>query len=901
MEKIVEMYNQTSSDIEKTTTLANKTTAVEPESASVSLKIDVFKDHEATFETSTRFQKRITDIEKGGFPWVMDEIVSSTIFETSITETEQTEYAMFTEPTDYQVLYYGKDVTSSTKHYLPETSDVETKPKTPTEIDRYGAITSEVAELQISETSESHKMHDVTGMASKKDFYDFVSTKCAICNDEFVLTTSDENALSSLATQIEIEDKEIKETAKEATHTSLVGKVTEKTSHTVDTERTVVSEEDMGEERHFETEIARRDTTYSGDILDSEIQEELDTEAIVTDSVGVAETAITKFGEAEDEATHLESVVGEYSESEELEFEEKEDTDESEEELSTEEEEKELEEDESFEEQTEEEYETTETEEDESCESAEEPSYDEFSTSAMDYTKSLPSVDDDSFIMRQVTEAVVVKRPTRKEHKKKFMRGPTIKDEKLITTEQITAKPLVIVVNDSGRKLGKINETVLEKIANKSASNIDLEYVDLRNISVDLPKRNRSALWVGFPTESCDKEDFEANNNCLCNMEDHLSSLLHKANRKESPKFDIFHCSKFVRPKKGLLIDTMIKPMKRPRRSLIYLQNRSGSEVVEYQNMETLFEDGYKLETSDKNIFALPGSTVEIPCRGKVDRLIHSDHGLHWKFKTSDGTEGEELPETGNLLTLHEVAVKNAGIYTCSKVDKDDAVKVHSHELEVVAFPVYDVRMNVFYVVNVSCDLKDGDILYSYLPKVMAPALCGSANQACFVDVARPRCISRENDNIYNVSISVKIKPDGHFVNSLHELRNCDINCALRFYANIVGLVYKNAEIIQHIPVYSKLPSTSAIEFVPYFSRNPKSPVSTKPPKVAVSCLGGYGLESLKQRVCVVCPKHTFSAADEAFCKSCPAGQYQPERASELCLQCSSPVEDAMCLRMLVV
>lgn len=50
----------------------------------------------------------------------------------------------------------------------------------------------------------------------------------------------------------------------------------------------------------------------------------------------------------------------------------------------------------------------------------------------------------------------------------------------------------------------------------------------------------------------------------------------------------------------------------------------------------------------------------------------------------------------------------------------------------------------------------------------------------------------------------------------------------------------------------------------------------------------------------VLCPKQTYSADNEVYCTVCPAGQYQPQPGSSSCIPCTSPVEDAMCLRMLV-
>nr|CAH7746309.1 unnamed protein product [Callosobruchus chinensis] len=78
----------------------------------------------------------------------------------------------------------------------------------------------------------------------------------------------------------------------------------------------------------------------------------------------------------------------------------------------------------------------------------------------------------------------------------------------------------------------------------------------------------------------------------------------------------------------------------------------------------------------------------------------------------------------------------------------------------------------------------------------------------------------------------------------------------------------------------------------------PKS--AEKLSKFTILCAGGYGLEKEKQRVCVLCPRNTLGSDDGSFCKFCPSGQYQPEPGSKSCMTCTSPVDDSMCLGMLV-
>lgn len=49
----------------------------------------------------------------------------------------------------------------------------------------------------------------------------------------------------------------------------------------------------------------------------------------------------------------------------------------------------------------------------------------------------------------------------------------------------------------------------------------------------------------------------------------------------------------------------------------------------------------------------------------------------------------------------------------------------------------------------------------------------------------------------------MKAKMSSDFVLQLHE--NCDINCKLRVYENLMYVIYKNSEMIEQIPGKLKL------------------------------------------------------------------------------------------------
>lgn len=87
--------------------------------------------------------------------------------------------------------------------------------------------------------------------------------------------------------------------------------------------------------------------------------------------------------------------------------------------------------------------------------------------------------------------------------------------------------------------------------------------------------------------------------------------------------------------------------------------------------------------------------------------------------------------------------VEDSGNYICTRTLSDGKVEKNKHELEIITFPIYKMRMNIYYAINHSCSLSDGDILYVYLPKIFGVLICGQDLKSCSVDIDRPRCFTK--------------------------------------------------------------------------------------------------------------------------------------------------------------
>ncbi|XP_050295634.1 uncharacterized protein LOC126735620 [Anthonomus grandis grandis] len=447
-------------------------------------------------------------------------------------------------------------------------------------------------------------------------------------------------------------------------------------------------------------------------------------------------------------------------------------------------------------------------------------------------------------------------------------------------------KPIVYVINDSNLDK-KLNDIAIENIIGHPVDEIELRYIELNK-----PSKNITIDENLF--EQCKEIDFENGKKCFCNMQAYVNHLTEKINHNEVIDPQKSYCNAFVKFKSGIVIKHSKKV--RRRRGLIHMDDiRKKLDTIEHDGIEDLFERKYALKLTEFNIYCLPTENVRISCLGKKNSNS-TIKDFFWKFYPLFSTEGKPLSDKSSEIIVHGASVKSAGNYTCSpEFDKDSPDKEHWHELELISFPEYGIISNIFYKINDSCDLQTNNALYTYLPKLMSSVLCASENLLCTVTMDEPNCLTREDDNYINVTVKTKLSAE--FV--LQQQTECDINCKRNLYENVVNMVYKNSEIMEFVSVFSELAELPNIAFIPHITGKQTSPVHIKPPRIVVSCPAGFGIESKMQRICVLCPPETYSAENEVFCKRCLSGQYQPEAGSQACIQCNSPVDDKMCLRML--
>ncbi|XP_057672815.1 golgin subfamily A member 4-like [Diorhabda carinulata] len=461
-----------------------------------------------------------------------------------------------------------------------------------------------------------------------------------------------------------------------------------------------------------------------------------------------------------------------------------------------------------------------------------------------------------------------------------------------------TTKIMVIIVNNSGKKMKKMNESVLEKLVNKKMQEINLEYVDMYDLLKEHKTTNKSENTdlvyketVIGDGKKCKASEFNANVHCPCDVDNYLHSL--EGDLAENMDITNLNCSKMISFHDGFLITNKTQPLKRKKRSLLYLKSLGrSSNVIESNNVDEVLDKDYDINTGT-DVLVYPNRKAKIYCGSVADKLIETDGvTFKWEF-IKDGQDSPDiLPISDNPLVIQNADTKTAGNYSCTRTNKEGDEDNYTHELELITFPIYKIKLEVFYWVNDSCSLADGDILFAYLPKMAGPLLCGSTGKLCKVDVLRPVCITDDDDTFYNVTLTVTMN-DIYDIYPMISDEKCNINCRFKTYANLIYLVDKNARIVKNIPVLSRLEHN--LDFLSNVTLTDKN----RPPKIITTCRGGYGIERYKQRICVICPKHTFSPDDEAFCKMCPAGQYQPQPGLQSCIPCKSPVDDAMCLRML--
>lgn len=103
----------------------------------------------------------------------------------------------------------------------------------------------------------------------------------------------------------------------------------------------------------------------------------------------------------------------------------------------------------------------------------------------------------------------------------------------------------------------------------------------------------------------------------------------------------------------------------------------------------------------------------------------------------------EKLPAENSVYSITSLETEDAGSYLCTKTSTMGTVQKFEHEVEIISLPVYKVSMNIYYAINDTCSLTNGDILYVYLPKIFEVLLCGQNAKICSVNVDRPKCLTK--------------------------------------------------------------------------------------------------------------------------------------------------------------
>lgn len=512
-------------------------------------------------------------------------------------------------------------------------------------------------------------------------------------------------------------------------------------------------------------------------------------------------------------------------------------------------------------------------------------------------------VSNEEFVMHTVTEK------HKEEPHSTFHKTET---EYFSTDKQLigATKPVVFIVNNTGKKLKKLNETVLNNILNKAmdrnVEEVNLEYLDLHKVDKDPvimknenPYKNSSTtsrneilnnVLSASRNKHCKLKDFNTKKQCLCKVDSYLNILENMLGKININEHD---CADFINLHDGIIISNNTEPSTKTKRSLLFLANNQANSKVIEADIENIFSEDYQINQTDREILALPDTSLKILCHNKADLLLENKGVTYTWILTRYSTENEEVMHGGDMtFPIYKLEAKDAGNYTCKKTLSNGESEKYVHELEIVTFPVYKIEVNIFYVLRGSCSLSDGDVLYSYLPIIFDTLLCGQSSKICSVTIDRPLCTSNDDDNILNVTATAAMNSITKIFNS--EIQNCDINCEMKAYDNLVTLTYKNAEILRKVHVFSRLETN-----IDFLTNTTNRKIQSPLPRLIITCKGGFGIEKTKQRVCVLCPQHTFSQDDEAFCRVCPIGQYQPTAGSISCVPCESPVDDIRCLQML--
>ncbi|VEN37788.1 unnamed protein product [Callosobruchus maculatus] len=235
-------------------------------------------------------------------------------------------------------------------------------------------------------------------------------------------------------------------------------------------------------------------------------------------------------------------------------------------------------------------------------------------------------------------------------------------------------KPLVVVINNSGNKHEKLNDSFIEDIINKPLSDVELQVVDLQSISKETLNGTKLTGKSGkeHKVVTCSKSDYDSNNGCLCNIDNYVTNLENKLkNNVEITEKDL-ECNQFFSVHEGIVVSNTTKPTKRKKRSLMFLTTSANSnKVIEKDSIQDVIGEDYKIPSTDSDLIVLPGSTVNIPCQNADDNLSRGlSTTFTWSFKKDVQRKGEILANTESSLQLQNVEAKRLRVTTLAAKQK---------------------------------------------------------------------------------------------------------------------------------------------------------------------------------------------------------------------------------------
>ncbi|KAL3286603.1 hypothetical protein HHI36_001103, partial [Cryptolaemus montrouzieri] len=221
---------------------------------------------------------------------------------------------------------------------------------------------------------------------------------------------------------------------------------------------------------------------------------------------------------------------------------------------------------------------------------------------------------------------------------------------------------------------------------------------------------------------------------------------------------------------------------------------------------------------------------------------------------------------TDGALKISEITIDDGGNYTCTIIrpfgNTDAEHKRFIHELMIISQPIFRIKSTIMYETDEPCSLKDGDIVFAYLPKLLEELLCGLQKHVCKVELERPSCVEMDDKTYLTVKYLVTLDPFSSLMPSISN-NDCDFNCQMKISGALVSLLIKNVETASILDVFSEIKNFNRT-FKPKEISFPSDRSSiedlTLLPKLLIGCPPGFGIQKSTNKLCVACPMNTYSA-----------------------------------------